>query len=185
MERLTTKEVIGETFKELLLTTPLDKIGVNDIAEASKISRKTFYYHFLDIPDLIEWICIEEADKEIKRSKEYKTWQEAFLSVFNLLIKDKPFIENIYHSVSHDVLTRYLYKLVYPVIYKVVDIKSQSYHVKEEDKVFITNFYKGAFVALVLDYIDDDMKEDPKKIIDKLTALLEGTIEHSLKTYSY
>lgn len=184
MERLTTKEVIGETLKELLLTKPLSKITVNEIASTCHINRQTFYYHFVDIPDLVEWVVLNEADKEIKKNKEYKTWEEAFLAVFELIIKDKPFIENIYHSVSKDILTKYLYKLVYPTIYKVVDILSKDYHCNEDDKVFIANFYKDAFVALVIEFVDKDMKDDPKIIIDKLSRLLDGTIEHSIKSYT-
>lgn len=39
---------------------------------------------------------------------------------------------------------------------------------KEEDKVFIANFYKFAFAGLLLDWIDKRMREEPKIIMEKL-----------------
>ena len=46
------------------------------------------------------------------------------------------------------------------------------------------NFYKSAFVALVLDWIKNDLKDDPKMIISRLSVLIEGTILNALKNFS-
>ena len=51
----TTKRALEASLKHLLAKKPLDKITINDIAEECGISRMTFYYHFKDIYDLIEW----------------------------------------------------------------------------------------------------------------------------------
>ena len=51
----TTKRALEASLKHLLLQKPLKKITINDIAEDCGISRMTFYYHFKDIYDLVEW----------------------------------------------------------------------------------------------------------------------------------
>lgn len=181
MSSLTTKKAIAFTLKELLLEKPISKITINDITERCDINRQTFYYHFQDITDLIEWICVEDADKALKDKSSYETWQDGFLAVFDLMKKDYAFIMNIYRSISHEILTKYLYKLVYPIIYQVVDVKSKGYVVREDDKKFITDFYKYSFVAIVLNWIDGDMKDDQKKIVKRVSDLITGTIENSLK----
>lgn len=180
MSSLTTKKAIAFTLKELLLEKPLSKITVNDITERCDINRQTFYYHFQDIPDLIEWICIEDADKILQGKNSYNTWQEGFLAVFDLMKKDKPFITNIYRSISHEALTKYLYKLVFPIIYKVVDEKSKGLVVREEDKIFITDFYKYSFVAIVLKWVNDDMKYDPKEIVDRVASIVTGSLDRAI-----
>lgn len=184
MSSRTTKKAIAYSLKELLLEKPLSKITISDISQRCDINRQTFYYHFQDITDLVEWICLEDADKVLKDNKTYSTWQEGFLSIFEIMRLDRPFIMNIFHSISLDTLYKYLYKLVYPLIYNVVNEKAQGLIVIEEDKRFIADFFKYSFVALVLDWIEKDMKEDPKIIIDRLSILIEGTIEHALKNCS-
>lgn len=52
-----TKLALEESLKHLLLKKPLDKITINDLTTDCGISRMTFYYHFKDIYDLVEWCC--------------------------------------------------------------------------------------------------------------------------------
>lgn len=53
-----TKRALEDSLKHLLLQKPLNKITINDIAEDCGINRMTFYYHFKDIYDLVEWSCL-------------------------------------------------------------------------------------------------------------------------------
>lgn len=50
-----TKRALAASLKNMLLKKPLNKITINDIAEDCVIIRMTFYYHFKDIYDLVEW----------------------------------------------------------------------------------------------------------------------------------
>ena len=166
MSKATTKFAIAFAFKELLLEKSIDKITINDITEKCGINRQTFYYHFHDIYELIEWICETDADHVLKQNKTYDTWQEGFLAIFHLLKKDEPFVVNIYHNAPRGYIYRYLYKVTYQLIYNVLEEKAADMVVREEDKAFIADFYKYGFVGLVLEWIDKGMKEDPKQIIE-------------------
>ena len=57
----TTRQAIAESLKHLLLKKPINKITIKDIIEDCHISRMTFYYHFNDIYDLVEWMTEEDA----------------------------------------------------------------------------------------------------------------------------
>ena len=107
-----TKRALEASLKNLLLQKPLDKITINDIAEDCGISRMTFYYHFKDIYDLIEWSCVEDARRALEGKKTYDTWQQGFLQIFEAVQQNKPFIMNVYRSVSREHVENYLYKLI-------------------------------------------------------------------------
>ena len=57
-----TKEIIAKTFTELLDEKPMSKITVKDIVERCGVNRNTFYYHFKDIPDVVEFILKKKWD---------------------------------------------------------------------------------------------------------------------------
>ena len=57
-----TKRALEEALKRLLLEKPLSKITIQDLADECGISRMTFYYHFKDIYDLVEWSFVEDAN---------------------------------------------------------------------------------------------------------------------------
>ena len=61
-----TKLALEAALKKELLTKSLDKITINELAEDCGISRMAFYYHFKDIYDLVEWSCLEDAQKVSK-----------------------------------------------------------------------------------------------------------------------
>ena len=71
-----TKRALEQSLKNLLLRKPLNKITISDIAEDCGINRMTFYYHFQDIYDLVEWSCLEDARKALEEKKTYDTWQQ-------------------------------------------------------------------------------------------------------------
>lgn len=179
----TTKRALEASLKNLLLQKPLEKITINDIAEDCGINRMTFYYHFKDIYDLVEWSCVEDASKALEGKKTYDTWQQGFLQIFEAVLANKPFIMNVYHSVSREQVEIYLYKLVYGLTIGVVNEKSTGMTIRDEDKKFIADFYKYAFVGLMLDWIKNGMKDDPHLIIDRLGSLVHGNITSALNNY--
>ena len=68
-----TKRALENSLKHILSQKPLDKITVSDITDDCGINRMTFYYHFKDIYDLIEWACVEDAKKALDGKKTYET----------------------------------------------------------------------------------------------------------------
>ena len=87
---------------------------------------------------------------------------------------------NVYRSVSREQIEMYLYKLTYNLLIDVVTEKSVGMAVSDEDKKFIADFYKYAFVGIMLNWIRNDMKEEPKQIVDRLSVLIHGNITRTL-----
>lgn len=51
-----TKRALATALKDLMRTTPFEKINVGQICEKCGMNRKSFYYHFRDKYDLLNWI---------------------------------------------------------------------------------------------------------------------------------
>lgn len=111
-----TKYALEDSLKKFLLKKPLDKITISDLTSDCGISRMAFYYHFKDIYDLVEWACIEDATRALQGKKTYATWQEGILQIFEVVQENKPFILNVYRSVSREQIENYLFSLTYGLI---------------------------------------------------------------------
>ncbi len=179
----TTKRALEDSLKRLLLKKPLHRITVTDIATDCGINRMTFYYHFKDIYDLVEWACVQDAARALDGKKTHDTWQQGFLQIFDAVLENKPFILNVFHSVSREQVEQYLYRLTFDLLIGVVEEQSAGMTVREEDKRFIADFYKFAFVGLMLDWIRGGMKDDPKRIVDRLSLLVQGDFARALEKY--
>ena len=65
MQQGNTKERIVEAYIELESERPLEKITVTALVERSRITRKTFYYYFNDIYDLMETMSQPDPEKAL------------------------------------------------------------------------------------------------------------------------
>lgn len=179
----TTKLALEASLKRLLLHKKIDKITISDLTEDCGISRMSFYYHFKDIYDLVEWVCVEDGKRALQDKRTYDTWQEGMLQVFEAVIENKPFILNVYSTVSREKIESYLYKLTYNLIVDVVEERCVGIDVAEENKEFIAEFYKYGFVGVMLDWIDRGMKDDYKVIVEKMSITLHGNITNSIHNF--
>ncbi len=178
-----TKRALEQSLKNLLLKKPLTKITINDIAEDCGINRMTFYYHFKDIYDLVEWSCLEDARRALDEKKTYDTWQQGLLQIFEAVQQNKPFILNVYHCVHREQVEKYLRPLVERLLLDVLSEEARGMTVKDEDMQFIVRIYSYMFIGLMLDWIKDDMTEDPQIIVDRFAKLIKGSMSVALTRF--
>lgn len=179
----TTKRALEASLKKLLLHKPLNKITINDITEDCGVNRMTFYYHFKDIYDLIEWACLEDGKRALADKKTYSTWSEGLEQIFEAVLENKPFILNVYHSVSQKKIESYLYKLTYDLLADVVEEECRDAAVSGEDKALIAEFYKYGFVGMMLHWIDGGMKADYRELVQRLSTMLHGSILNAARNF--
>ena len=178
-----TKYALENSLKKLLLQKPLNKITINDITEDCGINRMTFYYHFKDIYDLVEWACLEDARQALEGKKTYETWQQGFVQIFYAVRDNKPFIMNVYRCVSREQVEKYLNPLTDDLLMGVINELATGMVVREEDKAFIAQVYSYAFVGLMLDWIKDDMKQEPQTLVGRFALVIQDDISLALNRF--
>ncbi|MDO4663534.1 MAG: TetR/AcrR family transcriptional regulator C-terminal domain-containing protein [Erysipelotrichaceae bacterium] len=55
-----TKRALASSLKKLMEDSPFEKIQIGQICERCEMHRKSFYYHFMDKYDLLNWIFDSE-----------------------------------------------------------------------------------------------------------------------------
>ena len=171
-----TKYALENSLKKLLLQKPLNKITINDITEDCGINRMTFYYHFKDIYDLVEWVCMEDAKKALADNKTYETWQQGFVRIFDAVRENKPFIMNVYRCVSREQVEKYLTPLTDDLLMGVINELSAGMVVRAQ-------VYSYAFVGLMLDWIKDEMKQDPETLVNRFALVIQDDVSCALNRF--
>ena len=78
---------------------------------------------------------------------------------------------------------KYLQPLVDQLLLDVIDEKSNGITVRDEDKQFIAQIYSYMLIGLMLDWIKDDMREEPQQIVEKLVKLIKGSMSVALSRF--
>lgn len=178
-----TKRALVQSLKNLLQQKPLSKITISDITEDCGISRMTFYYHFKDIYDLVEWACAEDAARALQNKKTYDTWQQGFVQIFHAVRENKVFVMNVYRCVNREQVEKYLVPLTDQLIMGVITERAAGMTVREADQQFIAQVYSYAFVGIMLDWIRDDMRADPEELVNRLAMVIRGDITQALERF--
>lgn len=85
-----TKRALAAAMKQLMAKMPFAKISVGDICQVCQMNRKSFYYHFQDKYDLVNWIFQTEFLMAVQRRPYESTWAlirdlcEYFLSLIHI-----------------------------------------------------------------------------------------------------
>jgi probable dihydroxyacetone kinase regulator len=181
---LTTKRALAASLKKLLAAKPLDKITIRDIVEDCGVNRQTFYYHFHDVYDLMEWIFMDEAARVLGERRTPPSGKEAFLSLFRYMEENRAFVINSYNSISREHLEAYLKKMSRPIIYDLAISLSKDMDISPENLNFVVDIYVFAMVGLTLDWVGSNMRSNYADHTDKFLKLVDGSLENALRKFA-
>ena len=88
-----TKTALASALKELMVETPFQKISVVDICDKCGMNRKSFYYHFQDKYELVNWIFYHEFIIP-RRGADYEVGWNLLQDLGNYLYENKAFYKN-------------------------------------------------------------------------------------------
>ena len=129
-----TKQAIKAAFLKLLNEMPLNKISVRSIVEECGINRNSFYYHYQDIPALIEEIAKDEIDSIIAKYPTINTIDECLNLAFRFAVENKRAVLHIYNSISRDIYVRNLMDICEYVVRTYLDTAFGRDVVSEYDR---------------------------------------------------
>lgn len=166
-----TRRAIKETFIEMLEESPLSEITVKDIVERCGINRNSFYYHYQDLPALIEELVKEEAEYIIQSYPSVTTIVECFDAIIAFASHRRNAIMHIYRSVSRDVFERNLMLVCEYFVRSYVDTALAGDPISEEDRKTILDYYKAVCFGLAIDWLNQGMTEAYTKSIRRIFLL--------------
>lgn len=94
-EKRAVDELLMDSFKELAKHRPVDKITIKEITDGAGVIRPTFYNHFKDKYELLEWIIKVELLRPVKPLLANRMVKEALMFLFRNIERDKSFYSQI------------------------------------------------------------------------------------------
>ena len=176
-----TKKAIKETFMKLLASEPLNRITVKQLVSECGINRNTFYYHYDDIPSLLEEIIHDETDNIINRYPTIDTLEQGLEVAIEFALQNRTAVMNIYKSVNRDIYEKYLWKMIDNVSGRYFDSVFKKGKYNRNDKEIIKNYYKCACFGLVTNWLENEMREDLVKSFERMCYLDKGHMESLIK----
>ncbi len=175
-----TKEKIAAAFKQLMVQRPFDNITITDITDACGLNRLTFYYHFQDKYDLMNWIFYRDVISPIRGSVNAENWPDKLYAALKVLKEDGDYYCS---SVSYDrvELRRYIFEVSSEIMTEVVRGITKDSNAEDDHVSFFETFLSHGLSGILFDWIQAGMAEDPEIIVKNLVRIVDESSVQTIK----
>jgi probable dihydroxyacetone kinase regulator len=184
-DSLITKKAMAESIKELMKKKSLEKITVSDIVQNCGLNRQTFYYHFKDKYDLVNWIYYSEIVATLADVSDGADWSTAMLNALNIMKKEKVFYIGSLNVDRQCIFQDYLFNATRDMLLEIVEQLSaqNGFEMEAADRAFIAEFYTYGLVGMVIRWAKSGMKESPSEIVGRLAHFIDDSKRVSAARY--
>ena len=176
-----TRKIIMDSLMKLLDERPMNRISIKDIVEECGINRNTFYYHFADMPDLVEAIVKDEADLIMREYRGIASLEECIDTAMKVCVDHKRALLHIYNSVNRDIYERYLLEISEYVATAFVNNAARDIALSEDDRAVLVMGYKCECFGCVINWLNSDMNEPLRQQILRLCELRQNMMGELLR----
>ena len=179
-----TKEALASALHQMMTVKPIDKVTVKDIVEICGVNRQTFYYHFDDVDDLLEWVFEQDSDRVFPREVVYDRWMEDMMGYFDYLESNSAFTLNVYNSNSRLYMLRYLRSRMESCIRSFAEIASEGKNIDRQDFEFVVEFYANCAIGFISQWMDMGMQLPKEFTRERILRVMDQSVENILGRFT-
>ena len=154
------KRMIADTFLQLSKEKRVDKITVKDLVERCGISRQTFYYHFQDILEVIEWSVQQAFQALLARSLDSSDPEAVLRDFIAASAEADVLLQKLLHSQRREEIERIMVRAVRTYLQELIRSRRPDLSLSYEDMDVALSFCACGIVGLLLEY-------GGRKIVDR------------------
>ncbi len=179
----TTKEALANALRQMMTIKPIAKITVKDLVEICGVNRQTFYYHFDDVYDLLEWVFEEDANRVLPQEIVYDHWTRDVMAFMEYLQKNSAFTLNVYNSDSRLYMLQYLEGKMEMCIRSFTEIVAEGRNISQQDFEFVVKFYAKCAIGFISQWLDMGMQLPKEITTDRILCTMQHSIENILDRF--
>ena len=170
-----TKRALASALKELLEHKPLNKITIADITEQCGVNRQTFYYHFQDIMEVVEWYQDQALRQSIEKSLAAPSYKEAIRGVVYETFQHRQLILQLMASQRRKEMELLFSRAVRTYLQELLRGKGAGVYGSSEDIETVISFCSFGLVGMMLSALNQK-NPDVDALANQLCRLLTGEI---------
>ncbi len=174
-----TKELLADCFRELMLTTPFDKITIKMITDRAGLIRPTFYKHFQDKYEVLEWIFRTTVTDSVDLMLANNMEADAILMFCRCIGKDKKFYRRAYqmepgpNSFDH-IVHEYVYRTFLTLADRFSVTMSRKYEYLTRE--MISEYYTSGLICSIRGWVMTDSDMTAEQLADAFKYLLSHSV---------
>ena len=162
-ESMITKKAIADSLKELTRHKTFNKISISDITKECNLNRQTFYYHFQDKYELLDWIYYNYTFKSLIENISFDNWNDRLMELLEIMKKEETFYMNTIKC-SENYFEEYLFKLLVVLFKAAIEALDDDKKLPEDEKNVFARFFSHGLCGIIIDWAINGMKESVEEL---------------------
>lgn len=176
-----TKQVIQESFRRLLLAKSLDKITVRDIVEDCGMTRNTFYYHYEDIYDLFDDYLETRMQLAWQSLPSGSSWDRILSQMISSVFDAPQMGRHIFSSRKRESMRLYLNKMLSSLIDRYIAENAYGLSVSPADRQLICDTCCHALYGLLEQWLTGPDAPLLQSKLCRVAKSFEQSVRHALE----
>lgn len=178
-----TKHALAESLKKLMEENPFDKINVGDICEKCGMNRKSFYYHFRDKYDLVNWIFDTEFILAMSNKKPSENAWNFMERLLEYLYNHRDFYRKAFKIEGQNSFPEHFQEVLISVVGEYINENVIFNSVRsgkscsEKEKDFYSFFIADGIVCAIKRWILDKNCIEPNEFLELIHSCITGMAE--------
>lgn len=169
--QINTKTDMGQALKQLARKKPFDKISVSDITSVSGYNRQTFYYHFQDKYELLNWVYHEDVFAGLIDGINFDNWDGYLAKMLEKMKAESYFYQNTIKYAQED-FEEHLFHITTELFIEAIEFLDTKQVLNRQNKKFYAGFYAYGACGLVIEWVKRGMKEEPGEFARNMKGLV-------------
>lgn len=179
-----TKKELAESLKRLASERLFEHVTVGDIVKECGVNRQTFYYHFSDKYELLDWIYYNETFVPLTADISFGNWDEKLYELLQIMRRNKAFYMNTIKC-SDNFFEEYLLKMLTTLFETAVEDLDVRKQLTPEKKRLASKIFAYGLTGVVIEWAMGGMKADEKMLSENMKELVENIERLSYYIYQY
>lgn len=169
-----TKRALAAALKRLMDEEPFAKISVGEICERCQLNRKSFYYHFQDKYDLVNWIFDTEFIAAASQ-RDYRHNGEVFRDLVDYFYANRSFYRKALQIKGQNSFQDHFRELMFPFLSAIIEplIADRASDDDPGMLEFQIHFCSDALIATLERWLLDKEPAPPKIFLRRLRSCLQ------------
>ncbi len=169
-----TKNALAESLIQICQHKKFEKISIADMTKECGLNRQTFYYHFTDKYDLLEWIYQNQAFRFLVEETTLENWDQHILEMLAEMRKNSNFYRNTV-SAYPQVLTRSFSKITQTLFQELFVRIDTENRISQSDRNFYCRFFSYGCSGVLTEWILNGFKDSPDVIAQQFFRFAKDT----------
>ena len=175
----TIDSLLAESFKELAKKHPIEKITIKEITDLAGVIRPTFYNHFQDKYELLEWIIKTELLGPSEPLIQNGMISEGLILLFTNIEKEREFYTKAIRLEGQNSFGEIAKNCVQQVLLSVIEShytgKKQKYSWLTPER--IAEYYAQSMCYVVISWIQSGMTIPAKELAEIYDYIIKRSMD--------